>query len=300
MAWLIVNGDDFGRSPQVNAGILKAHREGILTSASLMVAGEACDEAVVAARDNPALDVGLHVVACNGKSVLGASRLRGLVDERGYFPRSEVWAGFRYAFGRTRRARLRDEFRAQIERHLERVGYLYHLDGHHNLHLHPVLADILLPLAAEYHVPYVRLVREAIWTTLSIDSSSGLRKLRDHAFFYWLSSRAARQARALGLGSNDCTQGFHQTGQLSERYVIQALERLPRDATTEFYFHPAVEWDHRPPLHSSQSLECEILTSPSVRAALTRSAIRLTTYRELASRKMVSTEGGRNRDAVRA
>jgi chitin disaccharide deacetylase len=292
MASVIVNGDDFGRSAQVNAGILESHRAGILTSASLMVAEPACGEAVAAARDCPELDVGLHLVACNGKSLLGPRRLRGLVDDRGCFPRSEVWAGLRYAFDPTLRGRLRDEFRAQIERHLESVGHLFHLDGHHNLHLHPVLADLVLPLASEYRVPYVRLVREPIRTTLAIDASSRIRKLRDHVIFSWLSSRAGRQMSSLRLGSNDYTQGFHQTGRLSERYVIEALEQLPPDATTEFYFHPAVERDGQPPLRPSQSVECGILTSPRVRAALLRSGVRLTTYRELASRSPDALRGG--------
>lgn len=282
MKALIIHGDDFGLSPQVNAGILHSHRCGVLTSASLMVAEPACGEAVAAARDCPDLDLGLHVVACNGRSLLPARHLRGLVDGQGFFPRSEVWAGFRYMFNRRLRDSLRDEFRAQIERHLELVGSLSHLDGHHNLNLHPALADILIELAAEYHVPYFRLVREPVITTLALAPDHALRKVRDYFLFRWLSARSRRKLQERGLKGNDWTFGFLQTGKLTERYVLGVLGRLPENSVTVFYFHPALEASHQPPRWLSQSIETQILTSDNVRAAIRRHHIQLTTYRALA------------------
>ncbi len=288
MKALIIHGDDFGRSPQVNAGILHAHRRGVLTSASLMVAEPACGEAVAAARDCPDLDIGLHVVACNGRSLLPARHLRGLVDEQGFFPRSEVWAGLRYMFNRSLCARLRDEFRAQIERHLELVGSLSHLDGHHNLNLHPALADILIDLAAEYRVPYFRLVREPVITTLRLASDHAPRKIRDSLLFRWLSARACRKLQERGLEGNDWTFGFLQTGNMTERYVLGVLARLPENSVTVFYFHPALEVSHQPPLWPSQAVETRILTSDNIRSAIRQHHIELTTYRALAGIKAPS------------
>lgn len=288
MKWLIANGDDFGRSAQVNAGILRAHCDGILTSASLMVAEPACAEAVAAARDCPNLDVGLHLVACNGRSLLPPRQLRGIVDDAGRFPRSDVWAGLRYALRPTLRDRLKDEFRAQFERHLKMVGYLNHVNGHHNLHLHPTLFDIVLDLAAEYRVPCLRLVREPIATTLALAPDHTLRKLRDHVVFRWLSARARRRMALQGVHSNDWTFGFHQTGLLTEEYVARVLDRLPDHSTTEFYFHPAIEAAGEPPMWPSQADETEILSSAAVRAAVLRPGICLTTFREIAKRPLTS------------
>jgi chitin disaccharide deacetylase len=281
---LIVNGDDFGRSPQVNAGILQAHQHGILTSASLMVAESACAEAVARAKDCPDLDVGLHLVACNGRSLLPPRHLRGLVDNAGRFPASEVWAGLRYAFQPGLRAKLRDEFRAQVERHLSLIGRLNHINGHHNLHLHPALCDIVLDIAVEYRVPYVRLVREPVFTTLGLARDHMARKLRDHVVFRWLSRRARRRMASRRLYFNDWTFGFHQTGNLSEAYLLAVLARLPANSTTEFYFHPSMEVYGLRPIRASQAAETEILTSPKLRAALGPLGIRLTTFRELAER----------------
>ena len=58
--YLIVNAEDFGTSKGINRGIIECHRNGIVTSASLMVTGRAVDDAVSAARENPALSLGLH------------------------------------------------------------------------------------------------------------------------------------------------------------------------------------------------------------------------------------------------
>ena len=168
MKRLIVNADDFGLSPEVNAGIMRAHRDGILRSASLMVAEPAARAAAELARDNPALDVGLHAVVCQGRSVLDASRLGAAVGASGEFIDSPVAAGMRYFFDRSMRATMTDELRAQVERHLELVGYLNHIDGHLNFHVHPLFADILVDLAVEYKVPCIRLPRERVMTTLRL------------------------------------------------------------------------------------------------------------------------------------
>src|ERR1700731_4623147 len=97
---LIVNGDDFGASREANARIVRCHREGILTSTSLMVAEPAREEAAALAQECPALDVGLHLVFVQGKSVLPPTELGSLVNSRAVFSGSPVKAGLRYFFNR--------------------------------------------------------------------------------------------------------------------------------------------------------------------------------------------------------
>jgi len=282
---LIVNGDDFGHSAEVNAGILRAHREGIMTSASLMVAEHARDEAARAARDNPRLDVGLHAVVCRGQSALGFARLGAAVGADGRFTESPVLAGLRYYFDRKLRARLADEMRAQVEAHLQAVGYLHHIDGHLNFHVHPVLADILIELAAEFRVPSLRLPREAVMTTLGLARDHRTRKLTEAVIFRALSKRTRRKMRERGLTSTDWLFGLHQSGHLTEDYVMGVIANL-RDGSTELYFHPAADVGGTPPAASAQR-EVEILLSPRVRDAIAARGIRLTTFAELA-REQVS------------
>jgi hopanoid biosynthesis associated protein HpnK len=276
----IINGDDFGLSPEVNAGILRAHREGVLNSASLMVAGAARDQAAAAARDNPGLDVGLHLVVCKGHSALGPGQLAGVVDRAGRFTENPVLGGMRYFFDRSIRDKLRAECRAQIELHLKLVGYLNHIDGHLNFHVHPVLAEILVDLAAEYRVPCLRLPRESVGTTLALASDHLARKLVESVIFRSLSARAARLMAARGLKSNDWLFGLHQSGHLSEAYLLGVIDRL-RDGVTEIYFHPAARAGGAVPAAEAE-LEVEILTGDRIRAALEARQVRLTTFAELA------------------
>src|SRR5262245_17192924 len=97
---LIVNADDFGRAPGINAAVIRTHREGILTTASLMVNEPACDEAVALAKDNPNLGVGLHLTLLCGHSTLGPETIPGLINSRREFPDNPVSVGARYFFSR--------------------------------------------------------------------------------------------------------------------------------------------------------------------------------------------------------
>ena len=59
--YLIVNADDFGQSHGINRGIIEAHEQGIVTSASLMVRWPAAAEAAAYGRKQPELSLGLHL-----------------------------------------------------------------------------------------------------------------------------------------------------------------------------------------------------------------------------------------------
>ena len=66
---LVVNADDFGFTPDVNQGIVEAHRRGILTATTLMANGAAFEDALRLARETPSLDVGCHLVLISGQSL---------------------------------------------------------------------------------------------------------------------------------------------------------------------------------------------------------------------------------------
>jgi chitin disaccharide deacetylase len=277
---LIVNGDDFGFSREVNAGIIRAHREGILNSTSLMVTGAARDEAAAATKDLPGLDVGLHLVVCLGRSVLPPAEIAPVVNAMGEFGNNPTLDGLKYFFTPGIREKLRAECRAQIELHLKLVGYLNHIDGHLNFHVHPALAAIVVELASEFKVPCIRLPREPVFTTLAISREHLGRKLVESVIFRTLSWRASRMAAERGIKSSDWLFGLHQTGIESENYLLGVIERLPAGLTV-MYFHPAMDVGGAPPDPACQ-LETKILTSPRVREAIAAREIRLTTFGEVA------------------
>src|SRR5258706_14078771 len=103
---LIVNADDFGGSASINEAVIRAHRDGILTSASLMVNEPGFAEAVKLARENPTMGVGLHLTLLHGHSALSRKEIPDLVDEEGKFSFNPVAVGMGYFANRKLKAQL--------------------------------------------------------------------------------------------------------------------------------------------------------------------------------------------------
>lgn len=282
---LIVSADDFGMSAGVNAGIIRAHREGILTDAGLMVTGQGFDEAVELARRHPTLSVGLHLTLAQGRALAPAAAIPLLVDAQGLFRTNPIWAGVRYFFTPGMRAQLRREISAQLDKFAATGLPLSHVDGHLTIHMHPTVLGILLDLADRYGIRAVRLPRDPLLPALRFDRRHPGRKLLEAAVFAGLTRYACPRLTRAGVRHPDRMFGLHQTGQVSEEYLLHLLQRLP-DGVSEIYCHAALTDDEarrwRPADYDS---ECELaaVTSPRVRAVLDAAGIVLMTYRDLAS-----------------
>ena len=253
---LIVTADDFGFSAEVNTAVLRAHREGILRFASLMVLRPAAAEAAAMAKDAPGLGVGLHLELC--------------ADE----PEK---AGLRYFFDKNARRGVEGEIRRQIEALLALGIKPTHADGHINIHIHPVIFPALCRLAREYGIPRVRVPggelgpllaypgQETIVGSLALAGMFG-------AMGLWL------RGAAHGL-QVPRTWGLLRSGRMSEDYAVWLLSHLPEGAT-EIYFHPCADpstlttGGAAQPSHQTYS-ELLTLISPRVRAALAASGAEL-------------------------
>jgi hopanoid biosynthesis associated protein HpnK len=281
--YLIVTSDDFGLSPQVNSGIVQAHQHGILTDASLMVTGSAWREAVELARANPQLSVGLHITLVQGKSVLPPHLLSSITDFGGNFPNDPTLAGLRYFFSRRAREQVYEECRAQIERFLTTGLALTHLDGHLNIHMHPVVCDALIALMQEYYIPAMRVTHEDLSVSLAFDARQRLRKQREAFIFSRLAQRAKQKLSAAQIAFPDALFGLHQSGQVDEPYLLHLLPKL-RPGVTELYCHPALlpcpevkRWT--PTYRRADDLAA--LTSKRVRTAVDTLGIAVVSYRDL-------------------
>lgn len=280
---LIVSADDFGMSPGINAGILRAHREGILTAASLMVNGGAFADAVEIARAHPALGVGLHLVLVQGKACAPPADIPGLVGPDGMFPMQPIWNGFRYFFAPGMREQLRREIVAQLDKFASTGLPLSHVDGHLTVHVHPTVLSILLECAERHRIRAIRLPREPLPTALRFDRSHLARKLFEGTVFAALSRWALPRIEAARLLHADRMYGLHQTGHVSERYLLDVLGQLP-PGVTEIYCHaglPDEEARRWRPADYESELELAGLTSPRVRAAVEAGGIELVSYRKL-------------------
>jgi len=270
MHQLIVNADDFGESPWVNAAIVLAHRRGIVTSASLMVTGDAFEQAVALARANPRLRVGLHVVLLHGRPCLSPASIPALVDIHGRFPTNPVVAGLRWFFQSDAHEQIRREVSAQVVRFLNTGLPLDHLDSHYHFHVHPVVFDALMDIAEEVGVPHIRLPVEPWGLSLRLDHSDLVRKLAYVTEFSLLARRHRQRLEARGFPVIDGLFGLLQTGNLNESYLLGLLERLP-PGTYELYAHPRLDT-------AAGIRELCVLLSPRVRRVIRERGIRLTTY----------------------
>lgn len=265
---LIVNADDFGISDSANRAIERAHREGILTSASLMVAGDAADEAVRIARANPGLGVGLHSVLVCGRSVLPPSEIPGLVDGQGRFTDRPVVAGLRYFFVPGLQEQVRRELLAQFGRFRDTGLPLDHVNGHLNFHLHPGVFRVLLDQAEALGIRSVRLTRDPLIQNLRWASGEYLYRLSHAGVFGALSRRCEPLLASRSLRHAAATYGLLQNSRVTEEYLLRLLPEL-QPGTWELYCH-ADEHAHR---H-----ELEALLSPRVRQVIESRGIRLCRY----------------------
>jgi hopanoid biosynthesis associated protein HpnK len=251
---LIFTADDFGLHPRVNAAVERAHRDGVLTAASLMVSEPAARDAVERARRLPSLRVGLHLVLADGAATLPHEAIPALVGTDGRFGDAMVRDGFRFFFLPAVRAQLAREIRAQFDAFAATGLPLDHVNTHKHFHLHPTVLSLILEIGREYGMRAMRLPFEAeapVWLKP------------------WIALVRARLDRA-GIAHNDYVVGIAQTGGMDEAALLGALARLPR-GVGELYCHPAEAGDGAltPGMRAYRHAdELAALLSPRVAAAI--------------------------------
>ena len=265
MSYLIINADDFGFSHDVNAAIIQAHEEGILTSTSLMVTGDAAQEAIALAKNHPHLAVGLHLVLVCGKSVLPPAQIPHLVDSQGNFSHNPTQAGLNYQFNQATRAELRLEIYAQLEKFRDSGLNLAHVDGHLHLHVHPVILNILTEFAAEFKIKFIRLPSEELTKNLKIDRRNLLIKIVWSIVFGQLRNYGESLLKTHNIKFADRVYGLLQTGNMSEEYLLSLIPQIEAELV-EIYAHPAlVNTD----INNGGEIELKALLSYKVRELLT-------------------------------
>lgn len=268
---LVVNADDFGRSHSINEAVIRAHREGVLTTASLMVNEASCGEAVELARQHPALGVGLHLTLLMGHSALPHGEAPDLVNERGEFLNDPVKVGFKYFFQRGIREQLRKEIHAQFARFRATGLPLDHVNGHLHLHLHPTVFSILMEDAGTLGIDRLRLTRDPFWVDVSLAPGQRLYRA-SHALIYFLLSRRARRPLCRrNIRHTNRVFGLLQNARVDEAYILKLLPLLP-GGESELYSHPSLdEFKH----------EFEGLISPRVKERVKTLGIELIRYSDL-------------------
>jgi len=277
MSYLIINADDFGFSQGVNAAIIQAHEEGILTSTSLMVTGDAAQNAIALAKNHPHLAVGLHLVLVCGKSVLPPAQIPHLVDSQGNFSDNPTQAGLNYQFNQATRAELRLEIYAQLEKFRDSGLNLAHVDGHLHLHVHPVILNILTEFAGEFQIKFIRLPSEELTKNLKIDRRNLLTKIIWSIVFGQLRNYGEGLLKTHNIKFADRVYGLLQTGNMSEEYLLSLIPQIEAELV-EIYAHPASVNTN---INNGGEIELKALLSERVREMLSIKGLELSNYNQL-------------------
>ena len=264
---LVVNADDFGFTPDVNEGIVEAHRRGILTSTTLMANGAAFDDAVRLARETPSLDIGAHLALVGGDSVVTGRTLPSSVAQL-------------LAAMVRREIDVYDELRAQVERIAGAGLRLTHLDTHKHTHLAAPVLEAVARLGEEFDIRWVRRPFDFPLNAMPVPPakrllSRALGGLRP--FFHMVLEKH-------GCRTTDHFAGFAITGRFRAAELASLLDALPA-GSTELMCHPGFCREPlraaRTRLKESRERELEALLSREVREAIERNGIELKSYPEL-------------------
>lgn len=271
---LIVNADDYGLTVGVSKAILRAHRDGIVTSTSLLALAPAFDETVAWLDDVPELGCGAHLAAVGeDPPLLSAAEIPTLVDKRGQLRLS--WKQFLplAAAGRIDPDDLRREFGAQLEHIVAAHPTLDHIDTHQNLHLWPMVQEVLFELGDKHGVAAVRVTR-------SVQRSAVGRVVTR------LAGKLEAACDGRGWRYPAATIGLDEAGHLDLGTMVGALSRFARDGarSAELATHPGeaddpdrrrYEWGYQWPD------ELDALCSTTVRTAVDELGFRLGTFANL-------------------
>ncbi|HEV8415738.1 MAG TPA: ChbG/HpnK family deacetylase [Bryobacteraceae bacterium] len=257
MKLLVVNADDFGFTRDVNAGIVEAHHNGILTATTLMATGDAFEDAVRLARETPSLDIGCHLVLVQAP---------GFPDTVGQLVRA-------VALGRIR---IYDELVKQVRRILDAGISPTHLDTHKHTHLLPPVLEAVARISEELRIPWVRRPFDFPLQPGGVGWKNTLMRLMNGRFHHRLTRHHCR--------STDWFAGFRLTGRYRSGDLVELIRALP-EGVTEFMCHPGRCDDElrsaRTRLKESREEELRALTAPEVRTALAEAGVKLVSYRDL-------------------
>lgn len=277
---LVVNADDLGLHADVNRGIERAHREGIVTSASFSVVGEAFDDGVATCYRCPELDIGLHLTLVEEHPLSPPESLGRLVGPDGRFLDDHSALLGHILTGRVTRAAVRNEFEAQFARLVNAGIRPSHVDAHQHIHLLPVIWPAIVGLAIEHGILWVRVPRfhpvaEGAPSRKVLLLRSGLNVLQ-----------RVRRISLSPLRSPDSMPALGHSGHLTTDRILRGLSASRRGGIMELVAHPGVTSEsllERYRWGYDWSGETEALTDPELRTSIEREGYLLRTFADLAA-----------------
>jgi predicted glycoside hydrolase/deacetylase ChbG (UPF0249 family) len=275
---LVVNADDFGLSPAISRGILRAHHEGIVTSTSLLGNTPDLPRARAMLAEAPALGVGVHLALCGGRPVADPAHIRSLLTPEGALPARGQDFIAAWAKGRIVPSEVERELDAQVARVRDAGIAVDHLDTHHHLGFLPAVGRAVEAVARRHGIAGIRSAVERPTLAWVTDPLRGL-EAGVLTLSAWLTRRQLG-ARRHGPQS----WGYVESGHLDEIRILEIVGRLG-PGPHELICHPGeAPADGEAPeasMRYQRTAELASLTAAKVRRALERREINLCRWGDL-------------------
>ena len=283
MKALVVTADDVGLHPGMTAGALAAHDAGIVTAASVAAVGRALPDTLARLAGRPRLDLGIHLVLVGERPLSPPREVPSLLGRDGALLPGHGAFVRRYLRGGIAAREVEVELRRQLERLLAAGLRLVHANSHQHLHVLPGVFEVVLGLAAEYRIPFLRLPAEPAHGPPS-PRAAGLAALG------LLSRRARRRLRWAGAPrALDGTLGLREAGHLT----VESVESMGRSlgsslsraaGASELVCHPglgdaALAADY--PWGYAWAVETAALCDPRLPGLLAAAGVELTSFSRL-------------------
>ena len=277
MKKIIINADDFGHSKENNEAIKAGFQAGIITATSLMANMDGFENAVKEILPQiPHIDTGFHFNIMEGKS-LTKSEL--LCDSNGYFNNS-----YQNLIIKSKQKEFlkqtEKEFRVQIEKVLN-YTQISHVDSHVHTHAIPEIFKLILKLAEEYNIKYIRTQQENPYIVLNkiFNTKFPINIVKNVLLNYFsiINKRAMNNSQ---VKTNDYFIGVLYTGYMDESAILNGLRKIGKENTvTEIIFHPYLPQDIRFTGKSHNYREYLITQNPNFKETLKNSDFVLTNYK---------------------
>ena len=277
MKRLIINADDFGMTRGVNRGIIEASGEGVVTAASIMVTGWAFEEAVQLARENPNLDLGLHLSLTVGRPASNDADVYRSLAPHGVFRSGNKDLLIKVILRKISPPVLYREIEAQFKKAVDTQLPITHIDGHESVHVFPGIREIVFELMDRYDIPFIRHSYEEI----------GLRelwKLRrwKKVLLNLFGLLLQREIRSRGTRTTDYYYGAFDAGYLGKERLMATISGL-KEGTSEIMCHPGYRDEAFDRISGDRYLpeeELKALVDTEVKSILHERGIHLVSFRD--------------------
>jgi chitin disaccharide deacetylase len=287
---VIINADDLGIHPSINAGILSAYRNGILTSCTMLVTTDFFEDTLREFVRSSALPIGIHLSLTLGKAVAPERAVPDLIDKEGNLRLSAaqlLFASFAGSEGAKLLSQIRREFEAQLSRAHDGGLRPTHADSHQHVHMNPAIFAILESLLPRFGIDRIRFTRESFsWSALGLDFPSVIRRLNPAKWAILLLRARSITPRLL---FNDEFFGVMYSGLMSKTALQRVLAKMSRTKAVEISLHPGFPVPQGTKVYPSaaynrfiaspaRQLEHDLLVDPEVAAALRYRGLTLRSY----------------------